>query len=149
MTIAQIFFEQLSQIPDRTYDLQPNASFQNETTYRGLGNYKAEYEQQTKQYIEQEKENIERISEKIYANVLTIMGIITAIFAMITINFEAFAKANLDFKFIITMNLSLALCVVIMLGIILILINHARDKRFTAIYLVILAILSISVVLIA
>jgi deoxycytidine triphosphate deaminase len=53
--IAQIFFEQLSQVPDSTYDLQPNASFQNETSYRGLGNYKAEYEQQTKQYIEQDR----------------------------------------------------------------------------------------------
>ena len=42
--IAQVMFEQLSDIPDMPYDKQPSASFQNEDKYRGLGNYKEEYE---------------------------------------------------------------------------------------------------------
>lgn len=44
--IAQVMFEQLSDIPDMPYDKQPGASFQNEEKYRGLGNYKEEYEKQ-------------------------------------------------------------------------------------------------------
>lgn len=44
--IAQVMFEQLSDIPDMPYDKQPAASFQNEEKYRGLENYKEEYEKQ-------------------------------------------------------------------------------------------------------
>ena len=43
--IAQIMFEQLSQKPDVPYNAQTGASFQNEVEYKGLGNYKKEYEQ--------------------------------------------------------------------------------------------------------
>lgn len=45
--IAQIMFEQLSEIPDMPYDQQNSAAFQNEEQYRGLGNYRVEYEKQT------------------------------------------------------------------------------------------------------
>lgn len=41
--IAQIFFEQLAGVPDITYGKQAGASFNNETTFRGLGGYKNEY----------------------------------------------------------------------------------------------------------
>lgn len=46
--IAQIFFEQLTQAPDTPYNMQENASFQNEEEFIGVGNYKEEYENQTK-----------------------------------------------------------------------------------------------------
>jgi deoxycytidine triphosphate deaminase len=52
MKIAQIMFEQLSGIPDMPYNKQQNASFQNEETYVGLGNYREEYERQTMRKVE-------------------------------------------------------------------------------------------------
>lgn len=48
MNIAQIYFEELKETPDKTYDLQVNASFQNEKDYRGYGNYDAEYKKNIK-----------------------------------------------------------------------------------------------------
>lgn len=38
--IAQIFFEELNEIPEKTYDQQENASYNNEDKYRGMAKYK-------------------------------------------------------------------------------------------------------------
>ena len=43
--IAQIFFEELTEIPETTYDRQNNASFNNEDMYLGMAKYKDEYEE--------------------------------------------------------------------------------------------------------
>ena len=43
--IAQIFFEQLSDVPEHPYDQQQNASFNEEDQYRGMAEYKDEYEE--------------------------------------------------------------------------------------------------------
>lgn len=147
MKIAQILFEQLTNEPDIPYSAQANASFQNENAYKGLGNYKEEYERQTKRKIEAAKESIEDLSQKIYANVLTIMGILVAVFALLTINYQAFTQAELDFKYVIAMNLSLTLCIVVMLGMILIFINKYKSRKFIGIYLIILAVLAALTVL--
>ena len=77
--IAQIMFEQLTSEPDVPYDKQVNASFQDEVNYVGLGNYKEEYERQTKRRIDEAKNDIEAMSQRIYGNVLTIMGILVAL----------------------------------------------------------------------
>lgn len=146
MRIAQIIFEQLTQTPDIPYSAQVGASFQNEVHYKGLGNYKEEYERQTKKEIEQAKEDIEGISQKIYANVLTIMGILVAIFAMLTINYQAFTQVALDFRYIVVMNLTLALCIVVMMGIILVFINRAKSRWFLGIYIGILGMLAIATI---
>ena len=42
--IAQIFFEELDEIPEKTYDQQENASYNNEDEYRGMAKYKEQYE---------------------------------------------------------------------------------------------------------
>ena len=80
--------------------------------------------------IEKAKEDIESVSHKIYANVLTIMGIIVAVFSLLSINYQAFSQAKLDYKYIITMNLTLVLCIVVLMGLILIFINKAKEKSF-------------------
>lgn len=74
--IAQIIFEQLTQVPEVPYDAQEKSSFQNEVQYAGLGNYREEYEKQMKAEYEKNKEDLAGISNKIYANVLTIMGVL-------------------------------------------------------------------------
>lgn len=145
--IAQIFFEKLTQVPDMPYSAQESASFQNETNFVGVGNYKELYEKETKKHVDEVKEDIENISHKIYANVLTIMGVLVAIFSLLSINYQAFAKAKVDFNYIIAMNLTLALSIVVMFGIILIFINKAKEKKFLIWYLVILIALAVATVI--
>lgn len=135
--IAQIMFEQLTQQPDNPY----NASFQNEKEYKGMGSYENEYSKQIKSF-ESVKEDIENISHNIYTNVLTFMGIIVAIFSLISINYQAFTNADVDFKFIIAMNLSLTFCISVLMGLILIFINKARSKMFVVIYSIVLLVLA-------
>lgn len=147
--IAQMIFEELKEVPEIPYSCQENASFQGEKKYLGLGNYKAEYEKQSREKVEKAQNDIENISQTIYANVLTIMGIIVAIFSLLTINFQAFAEATLDFKYIIAMNLTLALCIVLMMGIILIFINKAKNKGFLWVYGIVLVVLAIATILLS
>ncbi len=144
MAIAQIIFEQLNQIPDEPYREKKDASFNDEEEYRGFGNYQNEYERETKK-IQKAKEDIENISQHIYANVLTIMGILVAIFSLISINYQAFTSVSITSGYIIVMNLTLALCIVIMMGLILLFVNHAKSKKFIIAYITILTILAVSV----
>ena len=85
MKIAQIIFEELKETPMNPYDLQEGASFQNETSYRGLGNYQEEYEHQIVRQVDQAKTDLEHVSRTIYANVLTIMGVLVAVLVVATI----------------------------------------------------------------
>ena len=145
--IAQIFFEQLSQIPEMPYSAQDTASFQNETEFVGVGNYKEEYDKQTKRHMDEVKDDIEDMSHRIYANVLTIMGVLVAIFSLITINYQAFVNTTITLKYIVATNLTLTLCIVVMLGIIMIFINRAKEKKFIWIYGIILVMLAIATII--
>lgn len=149
MNIAQIIFEQLTQVPQTPYNLQSNASFQREERYLGLGNYTEEYGKQTQRKVEKAKEDIETMSQRIYANVLTIMGVLVAVFSLLTINYQAFANAALDFKYIIMMNLTLALSITLLMGIIMVFVNNARNRWFLVMYLVILSVLALACFIIA
>lgn len=147
--IAQIMFETLSEEPSTTYDRQQNASFNNEQEYVGFGNYEKEYNKQIKDVdkrIERAKEDIDNMSHKIYSNVLALMGIIVAIFSLITINYNAATQPGIDFKFLIAMNLSLAFCIVLMMGLIFIFLNTKKHKALWIIYLVVFILLAVSVV---
>lgn len=149
MKIAQIIFEELTGVPERPYSVQEKASFQNEEEYRGLGSYAEEYEKQTKHILDKAKEDLEGISQRIYANVLTIMGILVAVFSLLSINSQAFSETEIDFRYILVMNLSLSLCIVIMMGIILVFVNKAKNKGFLYCYIAILAILAVATIVAA
>ena len=56
--IAQLFFEQLSEEPERTYANQVDASFNNEDEYRGLSKYKDEYEKRMER-VEDANKNLD------------------------------------------------------------------------------------------
>lgn len=146
MKIAQIFFEQLTGAPEVPYSAQVGASFQNEVTYKGLGNYAREYEKQTSHMIEKAQEDIESASQRIYGNVLALMGIVVAIFSLITINYDAFTNAVIDTKYIIGMNLTMSLCIVLMMGLIFVFVNKAKNKGFLWAYIAIFAILAIATI---
>ena len=81
--IAQIFFEELNSKPTKLYG-EVNNAFADEVNFKGLSSYKTEYIKHIKK-IEKVKENIEDKETQIYANVLTLMGIIAAVFSLITI----------------------------------------------------------------
>lgn len=147
--IAQIMFETLSEEPSITYNNQVNASFNDEQEYIGFGNYEAEYSNQIKdvdETIEKAKEDIDTMSHRIYSNVLALMGVIIAIFSLITINYNASTQTDINFKFIIAMNLSLAFCIVLMMGLIFIFLNTKKHKSLWIAYLVIFILLAVAVV---
>ena len=87
------------------------------------------------------KESIENKETQIYANVLTLMGIVAAVFAIITLNFEAFAKAQLDIKFILTMNLSLIFALSVFFGLLYIIINRKEKNGFLIAYIIVLVLI--------
>lgn len=141
LSIAQIFFEELKDEPDITYDKQENASFQNEREYRGFGKYEAKYTKNLKSF-EKVKDDIEGISNKIYANVLTLMGVLVAIFSMLSINYQAFTAADLSPNYVMAMNISLAFCIAVMMGMIFLIINGRKSKVFTIVYILIIIMLA-------
>ena len=141
--IAQIMFEQLNSVPEQTYDKQTNASYTDESDYKGLGNYKSEYSKLIKGY-ETAKEDLEALKEKIYGNVMTLMGILVAIFSFITVDFKLLAEHADNLKTILVVNLSLALCISVLMGIVLFFLNGAKNRKSKLIYLAIIILLSIA-----
>ena len=130
-SIAQIIFEQLESVPEKAYDEQEEASFNDEYQYRGLANYRDEYEARTEE-LKKANESLEEKENHIYANILTIM-----------VNFSNITKGTLTKGFIVPMNLSLGVVIALFMGLILIFLNKAKSKGFLIAYIVILIILII------
>lgn len=123
--IAQIFFEQLNEIPERTYDQQLNASFNNEIEYLGFGNYTSEYQRQMRN-IQKASDKLEHIESTMYGNILTLMGIFVSVFSLIIVNF---ANAGMmDSSALIKLNLSMAFVICTLMGIIIFFVNSKDDK---------------------
>lgn len=116
--IAQILFSSLSDTPDVPYSEKNDASFNNENEYKGFGKYKSKYSKEIKK-VEKAKEDLDSKVQMIYSNVLVFMGIIAAIFSLITINFEAFKGESLDKMRFLSMNLSIVFSISFLMGIIL------------------------------
>lgn len=135
--IAQLFFEQLVEMPEETYDNQLNASFNNEDEYRGFGNYKDEYEERIEKVNDASKSLDERINN-LYANVLTIMGLFVSVFSIIMVNFTNISENNMTKEFIIPMNISLGIVITLFIGLLLIFINKANNKRFLAGFIILM-----------
>lgn len=136
--IAQIIFEQLNDTPEHPYQ----STFQNEESYMGLGKYETEYTKRIK-LVEDAKDSLDKKEQQIYANILTLMGIFVAIFSLISINFNAFSSADVNAKFVVTMNSSLCFCVTVLLGLVFLLLNKPKNKYVTIVYFAVLAILGI------
>lgn len=135
--IAQIIFEELKEIPQTIYSSDERASFNNEMTYKGYGRYESLYKKSIKK-IEKVNENIENKEGQIYANILTFMGIFVSIFGLITLNFDVLFKTQLSIQYLWIINLSLALVITILMGLILIFINKKDNKFLPWIFVLIL-----------
>ncbi len=138
--IAQLFFEQLVCVPEKTYASQENASFNNEDEYRGLGNYKDEYEKR-KEEVEDASKNLDERINNLYANILTIMGLFVSVFSIIMVNFTNICESNMTKEFIIPMNISLGIVITLFTGLLLIFINRAKNKGFLACFIILLLLL--------
>lgn len=57
-------------------------------------------------------------------------------------------SSSADIKDIVIANVTLSLCIVLLLGLIFLFINHSGNKKFTLIYSLILLILTVAVILI-
>jgi deoxycytidine triphosphate deaminase len=121
--IAQIFFTKLEKVPEQLYSQNPNSSYNDEMNFTGFGNYQSEYEKEIKK-LNQVKENLDEKANTIYANVMIFMGIIAAIFTIVTVNFQAAQKfAVMD---ILSLNLSLAFTIMVFSGIALFFLGKKR-----------------------
>ena len=129
MAIAQLFFEKLDQAPTKTYEDQADASFNNETVYRGYANYKKQYDSISRT-VEKAKEDIDGKANQIYANVLTLMGIIAAIFSLVTVNSQYFLNTAVSGKTMIAVNISLVFIVMVMLLTVTCLINKPKNNNY-------------------
>lgn len=85
---ATIVFYTLSQEPEHPYD----GAFQEEFNFRGMGEYQNVYKRQMKE-LEQKKDDLKELEGSIYANVLTILSIFVALFAIVTINVNLTANS--------------------------------------------------------
>ena len=112
-----------------------------------MSTYSKEYKKHIKK-IEKIKQNLDEKETQIYANVLTLMGIISAVFSLITINFEAFANANIDLKFILTFNLSLIFAISVFFGLLYIITNKRKGGSFCFLYVIILILIVVATFLI-
>ena len=146
--IAQIFFEEIKGCPEVSYNEQPGASFNEEDDYVGYGKYSRLYRSLLKKYEKSEKD-LDDMKGSIYANVLTLMGIMVAVFSMVTVNCQALFHDSIQKSSIVVVNLSLLLCIIVMLGSIVFIINNHRKKKFAWAYGIIVAALAIATFLAA
>lgn len=123
--IAQILFEKLDDTPEVPYSEDKKASFNDELKFKGLGHYENEYKKELKK-IQKAEDNLDEKVNSIYANVLTFMSIIAAIFSLLTINFEAFVKKDFSWLNILSLNLSMAFIISVLMGLILFFVNKKR-----------------------
>lgn len=144
--IAQIFFEKVSKKPQKLYN-SPDDPFAEEMDFKGMSTYSKEYKKHIKK-LEKVKQNLDEKETQIYANVLTLMGIISAIFSLITINFEAFAKAEIDLKFMLIFNLSLVFAISVFFGLLYIITNKRKGCFFCILYVIILILIAVATILI-
>lgn len=141
--IAQIFFEELCEIPEETYDQQTDASFNNEEEYLGLAKYKDEYEERMEN-LKDASQNLDEKINHIYANILTLMGIFVSVFSLIMVNFTNINQKIIDRKYIATVNLSLGIVISLFLGLIVLLVNHKEiNKKAFILYIVGIVLLAV------
>ncbi|SDF31975.1 dCTP deaminase domain-containing protein [Eubacterium pyruvativorans] len=144
-SIAQIFFEELKDRPEKDYSQRADASFNNETNYSGFGKYKSAYEKRMKKMKDME-EDLNEKENRIYANIITLMGIFVSIFSLIMVNFSS--KRLATGSSLVHLNLSLGFAITLMLGAILLFINHREVKSKAAIFIYITLLIALLIALV-
>lgn len=89
--IAQIFFEKMDEKPEHPYNEQQGASFNDEESYRGMGRYDSEYSRRIRK-AKKVNQDLDHLQGKIYANIITLMGLFVSIFSLIMVNFTSISQ---------------------------------------------------------
>ena len=80
---------------------------------------------------------------------MTIMGVFFAVFSMIMVNFTNINAETANLKFLVMLNLSLGIVVVLFVGLMLIFLNKAKSKNFLVAYIIFMLILVIALLVLA
>lgn len=99
--IAQVVFYRLDSSPDYPY----SGEYANEFDYRGLGSYKDVYGSEMRK-IERKAEAIESMEQRIYGNVIAIMGVFVAVFSLINVDLSWMSSKE-PVSSLIILNLSI------------------------------------------
>ena len=124
-TIVQMVFEALSAYPEYPYDRDNNSAFKRSTSL--------DIPDELIQERIEEQESIEkRINDfeiRIYTMVATFVGAFTAILALIIVNFTNNVFNNASIFDIVKINISLALCISIILFIVMVFTNRITKVK--------------------
>lgn len=129
--LAQMIFEELKSIPEKPYNKDNTASFNDEFKYSGFGKYKSKYNKLIDK-VEKKEEKLDNMENRIYGNMITFMGIFISIFSVININFKFFSESQLNLnelvKYATVINLSLLLVIYVLFSSIFYTINKKSNK---------------------
>jgi cell division protein FtsW (lipid II flippase) len=96
-----------------------------------------------------EKDDLSRMQGKIYANILTLMGLFVSIFSLIMVNFSQVQKEGpLSKTYILTINLSLGFVIALFMGLLLLVLNPKHRKASLIIWISIVTVLFVALLLI-
>lgn len=112
--VLQLFFEQLTDVPELPYDKNPRSSFNNEENFFGLGKYTEEYRNQIINTTKNAERKIEKITDHIYTNVIAILGVFAAIISIIVTNIQALSDHK-EFTTILKFDGSIVFCILVLL----------------------------------
>lgn len=136
--IAQIMFEYLNVEPDKPYSQEESNSYQYEKDYMGVqGEWRSDWLGQLEKY-NQKIEELDNTENRIYGNIITIMGVFLAMFSLLMFNFGAITEKDMYVESIVKIDCSLVFLLVLLLGVI---VNKQRKKAFYFVYFFILFIL--------
>lgn len=139
--IAQIMFEHLDITPDKPYNIDTNHSYQEEQEYIGVqGSWRSDWLGQMEKY-NKKLEDLDNLENRIYGNIITIMGVFITMFSLLMFNFSAITEKNIGFRSILGLNFSLVLLLYILLGAIVLILNRRKEIKFLIVYFLILIIL--------
>lgn len=130
--LAQMIFEELKDVPERPYNEDNTASFNDEFEYSGFAKYEGKYKSIINK-MEKTQEKLENMENRIYGNILTFMGIFISIFSVININFQFFSSNQLSLnemiRYATVINLSLLLVLAVLFNSIFYVTNKKHSNR--------------------
>ena len=127
MKIAQLFFHTLDELPEQDYQSRPVSSFADETAYRGYGKYDSVYTEKIGK-LEEATEGLRNQEGKIYANILTLMGIFVSIFSILTIDFTVISQ-NISIRNLVLVNCSLGLLLLLFMALVMLVVGSVGSRR--------------------
>lgn len=149
--LAQMIFEELKDVPDKPYNEDNTASFNDEFEYSGFAKYEGKYKSIINK-MEKTQEQLENMENRIYGNILTFMGIFISIFSVININFQFFSSNQLSLnemiRYATVINLSLLLVLAVLFNSIFYVTNkkHSNRNSIVNVFVIIILLVGLNII---